>query len=223
MKTKNLSWLIIILLIVAIVATLYLNQNLSEEQSPLEVSQNFYQNWLNYEGNPMANKTYSNSPYLSKNLKNEINNTVESFDQFGAYDPVLCAQEKPSNFQANLLNESENLALVEMSLDYYGQDKLINLELIKEENNWYITKINCPTENINNDELVIDYISSNISDLSPEPEVLGGTFYVTNLEKIGDNVYYVEYEDGHIALSAQLEYEINEEGKINIHNFNIID
>ncbi len=74
-----------------------------------------------------------------------------------------------------------------------------------------------------NDELVIDYIKNNISSLSPEAEVLGGTFYVTNIEKIGDNVFYLEYEDGHIALSAELEYEINENGEIIIYNFNIIN
>jgi hypothetical protein len=29
--------------------------------------------------------------------------------------------------------------------------------------------------------LVDEYIRANISELSPEPEVLGGTFYVTNI------------------------------------------
>lgn len=62
------------------------------------------------------------------------------------------------------------------------------------------------------EELVSSYIEGNISQLSPEPEVLGGTFYVTNIEFSGPNSGTVEYEDGHIALVADFEYSLNEEG-----------
>lgn len=54
--------------------------------------------------------------------------------------------------------------------------------------------------------VVREYIRENISELSPEPEVLGGTFMVTNIEFTGENSGIVEYEDGHIALVADFEY-----------------
>lgn len=62
------------------------------------------------------------------------------------------------------------------------------------------------------------YVRSNISELSPEPEVLGGTFYVTKIE--ADNGKgEVEYEDGHIALKASFTYSIDVDRGITIHSF----
>ena len=50
-----------------------------------------------------------------------------------------------------------------------------------------------------------DYVRQNITQLSPEPAVLGGTFYVTNIEA-KDGRGTVWYEDGHIALVADFKY-----------------
>jgi hypothetical protein len=64
------------------------------------------------------------------------------------------------------------------------------------------------------ENLVSNYIKENISRLSPEPEVLGGTFYITDI-KFNDALSgIVEYEDGHIALIADFEYSINKDGQI---------
>lgn len=65
------------------------------------------------------------------------------------------------------------------------------------------------------------YIEQNISDLSSEPEVLGGTFYTTNIEFTGTNSGTVAYEDGHIALVADFEYSFDEEGNIDVELTNI--
>ena len=53
---------------------------------------------------------------------------------------------------------------------------------------------------------VEEHIKENISALSPEAEVLGGTFYVTEIRFTGNNSGVVEYEDGHIALVADFTY-----------------
>jgi len=53
------------------------------------------------------------------------------------------------------------------------------------------------------------YIKENISSLSPEPEVLGGTFYVTEISFTGNSSGVVEYEDGHIALVADFIYSFD--------------
>jgi len=60
------------------------------------------------------------------------------------------------------------------------------------------------------EKLLSNYMVENISIVSPEPEVLGGTFYVTNIEFTSTNSGVVEYEDGHIALIADFEYFIDE-------------
>lgn len=69
-------------------------------------------------------------------------------------------------------------------------------------------------------QTVEEYVADNISTLSPEKEVLGGTFYVTNIEA-QDGSGTVEYEDGHIALTADFTYTTDEEGNVEVTSFDI--
>jgi hypothetical protein len=71
--------------------------------------------------------------------------------------------------------------------------------------------------------IVVDYLQNNISDLSPVKEVLGGTFYVTNIEFTDSRRGTVEYEDGHIALEAQFEYFFDDVENLEIILFNPIE
>lgn len=67
-------------------------------------------------------------------------------------------------------------------------------------------------------ESVEEYVRKNISTLSTEPEVLGGTFYVTNFEaNNGSGV--VSYEDGHNAYTADFTYATNESGAVSVDSF----
>jgi hypothetical protein len=52
---------------------------------------------------------------------------------------------------------------------------------------------------------VESYVRTHISTLSPEKEVLGGTFYVTNIV-LGEGRGIVTYEDGHNAYTADFTY-----------------
>lgn len=64
------------------------------------------------------------------------------------------------------------------------------------------------------------YVTQNISLLSPEKEVLGGTFYVTKIEvEPGEQKGYVEYEDGHNAFSADFTYTADDRSGIEITSF----
>jgi hypothetical protein len=63
-------------------------------------------------------------------------------------------------------------------------------------------------------------IRSRINELSSEPAVLGGTFYVTDIRWQEDNTAKVYYEDGHIALSALAVPTIGS-GSIAIESFKI--
>lgn len=64
-----------------------------------------------------------------------------------------------------------------------------------------------------------EYIRDNINELSPEKAVLGGTFYVTDI-KFNDNTAIVDYEDGHIALRAYVEFKFSG-GDFSVDKFNI--
>lgn len=48
-----------------------------------------------------------------------------------------------------------------------------------------------------------NYLRENVSELSPAEAVLGGTFYITEINWLGENLAQVKYEDGHIALEAE--------------------
>lgn len=64
------------------------------------------------------------------------------------------------------------------------------------------------------------YVRENISRLSPEPAVVGGAFYVTNIE-VGNGTGTVEYEDGHIALVADFSYSLDGVGRVAIDSFKV--
>lgn len=68
-----------------------------------------------------------------------------------------------------------------------------------------------------------NYLRDNLSTLSPEPEVLGGKFYVTNLELTSPSTAMVEYEDGHIALQANFVFSYSDTGALQISNFQLVE
>ena len=70
---------------------------------------------------------------------------------------------------------------------------------------------------------VEEYIRENISALSPEGEVLGGVFYVTEIRFTGTNLGVVEYEDGHIALVADFVYGFDTDADLRITLSNVRD
>lgn len=64
------------------------------------------------------------------------------------------------------------------------------------------------------------YVTQNIASLSPEKEVLGGTFMVTAIEiEPEKNTGTVKYEDGHIALVADFSYTASDTAGITITSF----
>lgn len=67
--------------------------------------------------------------------------------------------------------------------------------------------------------LVSDYIKKNINTLSPIDPVLGGKFYVTAILFTGKSSCIVNYEDGHNALKAQVEFILPSPGKVEITSF----
>lgn len=66
------------------------------------------------------------------------------------------------------------------------------------------------------------YIRANVSELSPTPAVLGGTFMVTDIEWEDDDTAIVSYEDGHIALQGRTDIVIGDDG-VTVTEFMIVD
>lgn len=73
-------------------------------------------------------------------------------------------------------------------------------------------------------ELFDNFLRENISAISPEAEVLGGTFYVTEIDWENEREGIVAYEDGHIALRASFGFSFPNANKdeIQLDYFDII-
>lgn len=67
-------------------------------------------------------------------------------------------------------------------------------------------------------EPVMEYVSNNIIDLSPEKSVLGGQWHVNRFWFVfgSDKDFYVEYEDGHIMRKILMKVE---DGKYKVVGF----
>lgn len=85
---------------------------------------------------------------------------------------------------------------------------------------WYYFSLS-NTDIIDNSLLVENYVRKNISELSPEKEVLGGKFYVTNIIFADEDTAVVEYEDGHIALKASFKYKI-QDNQVEVYDFVVL-
>lgn len=72
-------------------------------------------------------------------------------------------------------------------------------------------------------EIVFEYLKKNISTLSPEKEVLGGTFYITSIDFLDKNNLIVDYEDGHVAFTAKVTYDYIDSENIIIDAFEIVN
>lgn len=61
-----------------------------------------------------------------------------------------------------------------------------------------------------------EYIRNNISEISPSDPVLGGTWYVVEIEFMDDETVNITYEDGHIQKIITANYHISEDKSIDL-------
>ena len=73
-----------------------------------------------------------------------------------------------------------------------------------------------------NRNAVSAYLNNNISSLSPEEPVLGGSWYITAIEFTDFNRADVRFEDGHISRRAMVSFAFSENGELVINDFLII-
>ncbi|MBN2854103.1 hypothetical protein JXK06_01040 [Patescibacteria group bacterium] len=101
--------------------------------------------------------------------------------------------------ERNAINEKEQLINEQnQNVDNLNEETIPNEE----------AQINTETLTAEDLELLItnreNYLKENISNFSPAEAVLGGTFYITEINWSEDgSVAQIKYEDGHIALEAE--------------------
>ena len=88
------------ILSVAVVLTMLLSgcgpTSKAASLKPERVVENYFDWYLGYPGNALADGAYQYSEYLSEGFVQQIDEIIASFDQ-GGYDPFLCAQDIPGD------------------------------------------------------------------------------------------------------------------------------
>jgi hypothetical protein len=228
MKNKFLGIVLGLVLFLGIAfLTFYLIKNTNQRNiQPAEVTLSFYSDWINYEGNPLADRLHRRSNLLTLEFKDKVDDILNSFSEAG-YDPILCAQDFPDRVEVKDSIIEGNEATVLTEHFYSGGNKIVEVSLVKDLNSWQINDIVCQasdnlgdTISTSDKNLVKSYIRENISSLSTEEAVLGGTFYVTDIRFISDSSCLVDYEDGHIAFSALVNFFV-EGDEVEIVSFEI--
>ncbi len=117
-------------------------------RTPEETVENFYHWYIGYTGNPIVDQVYRTSAYLMPEAIVNIDETIASFTH-GAYDPFLCAQDKPQAFVVDEAEVSGDQASV-MAHGVWNPKTVaevtndIALELRKVGEVWKIAEITCP-------------------------------------------------------------------------------
>ncbi|MCF7820571.1 MAG: hypothetical protein K9M44_03835 [Candidatus Pacebacteria bacterium] len=232
MKKTLLNYLLVIIIVTAIIVAgayafkTFKSQNLSAKDTALA----FLIDWVEYEGNPVNDQLYKTHSLVSADFSQKTQTTIDAFS-YSAFDPVLCAQDKPQGLEVLSVSELGDEVSVLVREIYSGGDKTIEVILEKNEV-WKIKDIICQEGDLSLDlnnsvspaiqTLVGDYIRDNINDLSTQDPVLGGNFYVTSVVFTGPYSGIVDYEDGHIALRALFNFKVPDSETVEIENFQVL-
>lgn len=144
MQNKNLIGFVIILasaifytLAFVIWPTVFMTNEQVTTQTE-QVVQNFYDWYLSYDGNPLADHAYRSSRYLRPEMIAFLDDFTQS--EMG-YDPILCAQDKPASLSPSASRVAGGWAKVEVTTGFEGQG--FSVELIQTDGDWRIDKVNC--------------------------------------------------------------------------------
>lgn len=108
--------------------------------APEQTAEVFYNWYLQYEGNPLAEGAYLETNLLSIRLKQAIQEQFEG-DQPSQLDPLLLAQDLPSGFRiADAILENE-LATIKIALEYDQTEVFRQVDLVKQDSHWQIDQV----------------------------------------------------------------------------------
>lgn len=121
----------------------------TEQVTPDEVVTGFYEWYLGYIGegertqNPLADRAYRSSEFLSDGFVAEVDALLDSFEG-GGYDPFLQAQDVPTSIEVGGAIVSGATAAVPVETSFEGHRLLVTLELVDGE--WKIDGVGLAPE-----------------------------------------------------------------------------
>ena len=110
----------------------------SDATNPEAVVQDFYNGYLQYNGNPLVDKIYRSNERLSPDF-------VALLDDFTRgdmhFDPVLCAQDKPAGITTQQAQITNDRAMVGVTDSFPGHQ--FSVELVQIDGRWMIDQVIC--------------------------------------------------------------------------------
>ena len=100
----------------------------------------FYNWYINYPGNPLVDDAHRDSPHLTGDLLQRVDQVRASFTH-GAYDPILCAQDIPNRIDVKAVSITGEVATVAVETDLGGHALTLTLKRI--DGAWRIDDTGC--------------------------------------------------------------------------------
>lgn len=149
MKARRVVVVSVVVLIALVVGVLSraMAAPKAEDASPAAVVEAFYEWYLDYIGdrgdravmrNPMVDRAYRSSEYLTQEFIAEVDQLLESFDGAG-YDPFLQAQDIPESFEVGEAVVADGVAQVPVETSFEGHRLMVTLE--ERDGSWEIRNI----------------------------------------------------------------------------------
>jgi hypothetical protein len=121
----------------------------SPPAQPEEVVRAFYEWYLAYFGergsesfrNPLADRAYADSVYLTASFVGHIDDVLAGFDGKGGFDPFLCAQDIPGQVTTDGTFYHNGQASVVLHTDFANHFLITDLQQV--DGNWKIINITC--------------------------------------------------------------------------------
>jgi hypothetical protein len=113
-----------------------------EPTPPEALVRQFYQEWITTEGNPIQLRAYDNTDYVTPDFIQRIDQRISEQDSIVA-DPLLCAQDMPTQIEVGEATITGDTARVTVQTDLVGHT--FQVELVRPVKDWRINNVICPT------------------------------------------------------------------------------
>jgi hypothetical protein len=109
--------------------------------TPSKTTVRVYQEWVTHKGNPLADKIYMQSPYITDAFRGTL---AAADTSAGSRDPLLCSDKRWPNFEVPSVSMGGGTATAKMIETFKDGTVLeFGVTLVKEGDIWKIDSVDC--------------------------------------------------------------------------------
>ena len=144
MKKNKLKKVIIIIILLAVISYVAYKRIQKAMTGPEVIVGNFYEWYINYDGNALMSGAYKESGYLTNDLIKKIDESLEESKGMVKKDPFTCSQSLPDDFSvSNPIIDKSNAGVT--LAEYFENDlSSVKIALKSKWGGWRIDSVICP-------------------------------------------------------------------------------